>query len=249
MNRLTGRTAFVTGSGGGIGHAICERFLEEGAKVVAADLDLSAAQRAIESARPGHGEAVTCDVSSDVQVQRAVEQAVATFGGLDLLVTVAGGSTPADGRVTEVSDEEFWRVISVDLYGTLTACRHAIPEIAKSGGGSVVLFSSITAFSGVEDKVAYSAAKGGIAAMTRAMAVGHARENVRVNAIAPGVTLTPRVRGHLAVSPRARTNAARQLQGPIEPVRVADIAVMLASNEGAAVTGQVLLVDGGFTIS
>ena len=113
----------------------------------------------------------------------------------------------------------------------------------------MVLFSSITAFSGFEDKVAYSAAKGAVAAMTRAMAVGHARENIRVNAIAPGVTSTPRVRGHLATSPQTRSSAARQLKGPLEPLRVADVAVMLASDEAEALTGQVVLVDGGFTIS
>ena len=249
MGRLTGRTAFITGAGGGIGLSVCERFLEEGARVVATDRDLAAAERAVATASAGHGKALPCDVTSNAEVHQAVEQAVATFGRLDLLVTVAGGSTAADGRVTEVSDKEFWRVIGVDLFGTLTACRHVIPEITRAGGGSVVLFSSITAFSGVEDKVAYSAAKGGVAAMTRAMAVGHARENVRVNAIAPGVTLTPRVRGHLAASSHTRAHAKRQLQGPVDPVRVADVAVMLASNEGAAITGQVLLVDGGFTIA
>ena len=247
--RLAGKTAFVTGAGGGIGRAVCERFLAEGANVVAVDRDPAAAEQAIATAAPGRGESLRCDVTNDNDVRRAVEQALEAFARLDVLVTVAGGSTAADGRVTEVSDDEFWRVIGVDLYGTVTACRHVVPEIVRSGGGSVVLFSSITAFNGVEDKVAYSAAKGGVAAMTRAMAVGHARENVTVNAIAPGVTLTPRVRGHLANSPATRGHADRQLRGPIEPARVADVAVMLASDEGSAMTGQVLLVDGGFTIA
>jgi NAD(P)-dependent dehydrogenase (short-subunit alcohol dehydrogenase family) len=248
MGRLTGKSVFVTGAGGGIGQALCRRFLAEGASVAAADLDVDAVRRAIATAAGGQAVALSCDVTNDDDVRDSVSQAVSALGQLNVLVAIAGGSSAADGRVTEVSDEEFWRVISVDLYGTLTACRHVVPHLVDAGGGSVILFSSITAFRGVEDKVAYSAAKGGVSAMTRAMAAGHAREHVRVNALAPGVTLTPRVREHLDANAHTRRHAGRQPLGVIEPERVADVAVMLASDEAAAITGQVLLVDGGFTV-
>src|SRR5690348_8420267 len=117
MHRLDGKVAFITGAGGGIGRAVSARFLEEGASVIATDLHAQGAEEAVASAIEGKALALACDVSDSEQVRGAVRAGVKTFGSLHVLVSIAGGSTSRDGRVTEVADEEFWRVIGLDLFG------------------------------------------------------------------------------------------------------------------------------------
>ena len=246
--RLSGKVAFVTGAGGGIGRAICERYLEEGACVAAADIDLERAGEAVASGRDdGRAIALLCDAGDSESVRKAIASTVTAFGSLNVLCSVAGGSSARDGLVTEAPEEEFWRVIRLDLFGTFLTCKHGLPELIRSGGGSVINMTSMTALIGVPERDCYTAAKGGVAALTRSMATEYASHSVRVNAIAPGMTVTPRVKAR-ARSERIKALAARHLLGPAEPIDIAQMAVYLASDESRVVTGQIFPVDSGVTI-
>ncbi len=248
MPRLEGKTAFVTGAAGGIGSAVVRRFLDEGAHVTGVDLDANAITRVGGDQDPSRLLALTCDITDEAQVKQAVARAVDEFGPLTTLCNAAGGSSPQDGRVSEASLEEFWRVIGVDLFGTVLACRFALPEIIAAGGGSVINLTSMTALMAIPQRDFYSAAKGGVASMTRAMALSYAPDNIRVNAIAPGTTLSPRVAAR-AQTERARKLAERHLLGVLDPVDVANMALFLASDESRHITGQIYSVDSGVTIN
>jgi NAD(P)-dependent dehydrogenase (short-subunit alcohol dehydrogenase family) len=226
--RLQGKAAFVTGAGGGIGRAICAAFLAQGARVAATDLDAAAAADAVRDADEGQAIALACDAGDGDQVRTAIAAAVDAFGRLDVLCAVAGGSSSRDAAVTDAPEDEFWRVIRTDLFGPFLVCKHGIPELVRAGGGSVVLMTSM-------------------AALTRSVATGYGAQGIRVNAIAPGMTMTPRVAARLD-NPVIQELAARHLLGPAEPRDVADMAVFLASDESRRVTGQVLPVDSGVTI-
>lgn len=245
--RLNHKVALLTGAGGGIGSAICHRFIAEGALLAATDLNEGAAAEAVQAAPTGRALVLSCDAGDSRSVQAAVEKTVDTFGHLDILCSVAGGSSANDSRVTEALEEEFWRVIRVDLFGTFLLCKYGIPELIRSGGGSVINMTSMTALIGTTGRDCYTAAKGGVVSMTRSIATEYARHGVRVNAIAPGMTRTPRVLSRPASSGRLALEA-KHLLGPAEPMDIAEMAVYLASDESRVVTGQVLRVDSGATI-
>jgi NAD(P)-dependent dehydrogenase (short-subunit alcohol dehydrogenase family) len=140
MGRLVGKAAFVTGAAGGIGRATCARYIQEGAKVAAIDLDAATLEQALSEAGAGdRGVPIACDITDPKSVKDAVAQAVRQFGHLDILCNIAGGSTAADARVTEAPDEEFWRVIKLDLYGTFLCCKHVVPEMIQNGNKSTAL--------------------------------------------------------------------------------------------------------------
>lgn len=248
MGRLAGKTSLVTGAAGGIGRETCMRYLEEGAAVVALDLNADILSDVFaEAIAQGRCLAMACDITDSPDVARAVAEAVKTFGGLHVLCNIAGGSSSADGRVTEAPDEEFWRVIRLDLYGTFVCCRHAVPAIARSGGGSVINLTSMAALVALPERDCYTAAKGGVASLTRSMAVEYAPDRIRVNAIAPGMVLTPRVEALLAEREELRRLADEHLLGPCRPLDIAQMAVYLGSDESRVVTGQILSVDSGVT--
>lgn len=253
MARLAEKVAFITGGGGGIGRATAERFAAEGARVVVADIDdalgEAAAAAANERAKDGGGATfIRCDVTERESVTAAIAATVARHGRLDVLHNNAGGATPADGPVTEAPEAEFWRAIKLDLFGTFLCSKVAIPHIAQAGGGSVINMSSIVALMAMPGRDCYTAAKGGISALTRSMAVEYAPARIRVNAVAPGVTLSARVMRQLADNPVTEEIAATHLLGLIEPVHIADMVVYLASEESARTTGQIFPVDSGVTI-
>jgi len=254
MRRLEGKVAFITGGGGGIGRATAERFAEEGAKVaiveINAELGAAAAASARASAANSGGDAhfIHCDITEREQVAAAVAETVARFGKLDILHNNAGGSTTKDGPVTEAPEEEFWRVIKLDLYGTFLCSKHAIPEIIKAGGGSVINMSSNVALMAFPGRDCYTAAKGGVASMTRSMAAEYAPYKIRVNAIAPSVTLSDRVKKLMADSPEVEEIGKKHLLGLGLPIHIANMAVYLASDESEITTGQVIPVDSGVTV-
>ena len=249
MGRLDNEIAFVTGASGGLGSEICRKFLDEGARVAAVDRDVTAAENGLgDAVREGRACLLECDVSSEDQVRDAVRAARRQFGGLTVLCNVAGGSSPQDGKVTDASLDEFWRVINVDLFGTFLVCRFGIPELVRAGGGAVVNMSSVAALMALPDRDCYTAAKGGVAALTRSMAYNFGPDGVRVNAVAPGATMTRRIQSSGATGPLAQMQA-RQRLGNVLPADVADIAVFLASAEACHITGQVVAVDSGLTIS
>jgi NAD(P)-dependent dehydrogenase (short-subunit alcohol dehydrogenase family) len=180
-------------------------------------------------------------VTDPDSLQAAIRTTVDKFGRLDVLHNNAGGSTAQDDMAVDAPLDEFWRAIKLDLYGTFLGCRFGIPELIRAGGGSVINMSSNVALMGIAGRDCYTAAKGGIAAITRSLAVAYAPQRVRVNAIAPSATMTERVKKLIA--------ADSHLLGMIEPGDVANMAPYLASDESRMVTGQVLPVDSGVTIS
>lgn len=248
MPRLAGKVALITGAGAGIGRATAILFAREGARVAIAEIDAPSGEETAHLA--GNGAiALRTDVTEPESLAAAVRAAVGKFGGLHVLHNNAGGSTPRDGTAVDAPLEEFWRAIKLDLFGTFLGCRFGIPEIVKSGGGSVINMSSNVALMGIAGRDCYTAAKGGIAAITRSLAVAYAAEKVRVNAIAPSATMTERVKKLVAGNAALRRLAAAHLLGEIAPEDVASAALYLASDESRMVTGQVLPVDSGATIS
>lgn len=251
MNTLIDKVALITGSGSGIGRSAAILFSQAGAKISVADVNAEHGTETVNLIEANGGQAifVECDVSKPENVRSMISTTVKAFGGLNILYNNAGGSTMLDDRVTEAPDEEFWRVIGLDLYGTFLGCKYAIPELIKAGGGSVINMSSNQALMGVAGRICYTAAKGGIASMTRAMAVEYGGHKIRVNAIAPSVTLTERVKKLLEQSTEIQKQAERHLVGLAEPEDVANLALFLASDQSALITGQVISVDSGVTIS
>ena len=214
---------------------------------MATDIDADAARAAVSSVPPA-GRALACDAGDGEAIRAAIEQAVAGFGKVNVLCNFAGGSTNADGLVTEADETEFWRVIRLDLWGTMVACRHGVPELIRAGGGSVINMTSMAALMAIPNRHFYTAAKGGVASLTRALATDYAPHRIRVNAIAPGITLTARVATGLAESVQVKELAARHLLGPVDPIDIAHQAVYLASEESRVITGQIIQVDSGVTV-
>jgi NAD(P)-dependent dehydrogenase (short-subunit alcohol dehydrogenase family) len=248
MNRLAGKVAFVTGAGTGIGRAAAVLFAREGARLAIAEIAAAAGDETAHLA--GNGAiAIRTDVTEPVSLERAIRTTVDKFGGLHVLHNNAGGSTAADNTAVEAPLDEFWRAIKLDLFGTFLGCRFGIPAIVKSGGGSVINMSSNVALMGVPGRDCYTAAKGGIAAITRSLAVAYAPQKVRVNAIAPSATMTERVKRLVAGNTALQKLADSHLLGLIEPDDIAAAVLYLASDESRLVTGQVLPVDSGVTIS
>jgi NAD(P)-dependent dehydrogenase (short-subunit alcohol dehydrogenase family) len=242
--RLQGKVALITGGGRGIGRAAALLFAREGAKVVVAEIASADGQATVAAIKEAGGEArfVATDVAKPEQVEAAVKSAVDTFGGLHVMYNNAGGATPKDGKVTEMDLDEFWRTIAVDLFGTFLGCRFAIPVMVEGGGGSIINTTSIRAMIGTAGADAYTSAKGGVRALTRALALQWAAHNIRVNAIAPGVILTERVRALLREDDPI---FEKSLLGASEPEDVAQMALYLASDESRRVTGAILPMDSG----
>ena len=249
MERLRGKRAIVTGAGSGIGRAIALRLAREGASVVVADVDEVAAGAV---AREIGDEALVSrtDVTSAEEVEALVGRTVDEWDGLDVMVNNAGIGVA--GHVTDTSEEDYERVMDVCLKGTFFGMRYAIPAIRDSGGGSVVNLSSVAALVGISDRAVYSAAKGAILAITRAAAIDHVEEGVRVNCIAPGTVDTPwigRITSDYEDPQAARRNMqARQPHGRfVSPEEIAAMAAYLASEESASTIGACMIVDGGVT--
>ncbi|CAA9414335.1 MAG: 3-oxoacyl-[acyl-carrier protein] reductase [uncultured Rubrobacteraceae bacterium] len=249
MQRLEGKRAIVTGAANGIGRAIALRLASEGARVAIADVNEEDAQ---EVAGEIDGETLVhkTDVTRDGDVEALVGRAVSEWGGLDVMVNNAGVGVA--GTAVTTTEEEYERVMDVCVRGTFLGMKHAIPAIKDAGGGSVINMSSVAALVGLVDRAVYSAAKGAIYSMTRASAIDHVGEGVRVNCIAPGTVDTPwvaRITSGYDDPEEARANMrARQPHGRlVTPEEIAAMAAYLASDESASVIGACMVVDGGVT--
>jgi meso-butanediol dehydrogenase / (S,S)-butanediol dehydrogenase / diacetyl reductase len=252
MMRLNGKICLVTGAGSGIGRATCELFASEGAVVIAVDINEDGARATAESVRDGGGTvtALACDVSSSADVARTVAAAVGAHGGLDVLINNAGYGMV--GSVLDTSEEEWSRLIDVDLTSVYLVSRAVLPTLIERGGGTIVNVSSAGATVGLAQRAAYCAAKGGVAALTRAMAIDHAPQNIRVNAICPGTVDSPYYAAILEHSPDPSATLtalrARQVLRRLgTPEEIAAGILFLAGSDGTFCTGALLAVDGGMT--
>jgi NAD(P)-dependent dehydrogenase (short-subunit alcohol dehydrogenase family) len=226
-----------------------ERFAAEGAKVVVADaVDGSTTVEAI-AAAGGTATSVGCDVTNEEQVRQAVRAAVDTYGGLHVLYNNAGVMLGDDDDPVTTPIEVYERTMDINVKGVLLGCRHGIPALLASGGGSIVNVASFVAHMGAATpQIAYTASKGAVLAMTREIAVTYARQGVRANALCPGPILTPLLAKFLSDDARRQRRLVHIPMGRFgEPLEIANGALFLASDESAWMTGQSLIIDGGIT--
>ena len=249
MRLLANKRAIVTGAGAGIGRAIALRLAQEGARIVLADVDEESAQK-VAAEIQGDPLVHQADVTRAEEVEALVRRAAEEWDGLDVMVNNAGVGIAA--TTPETSEEDYELVMDVCVRGTFFGMKYAIPAIKDSGGGSVINMSSIAALVGLNERAVYSAAKGAILAMTRAAAIDHVEEGVRVNCIAPGTVDTPwisRITSGYDDPEEARAQMqARQPHGRfVTPEEIAAMAAYLASDEAGSVIGPCMIVDGGMT--
>jgi NAD(P)-dependent dehydrogenase (short-subunit alcohol dehydrogenase family) len=247
---LTGKRALVTGGASGIGRATALLFASEGAALSVVDLDEAGGQAVVRTIVDGGGRAIflRCDVSLAADCQRAVEQTVDELSGLDILFNNAG--TIRRATVVDTTEEEWDRVMAVNVKSIFLLSKYAVPVMARSGGGVIVNTSSGWGLVGGRRAVSYCASKGAVVNMTRAMALDHGAQNIRVNCVCPGDTDTGLLRDEARQLGQAEENflaqaADRPLRRVGAPEEVAQAVLYLASDRSSFVTGAALVVDGG----
>jgi NAD(P)-dependent dehydrogenase (short-subunit alcohol dehydrogenase family) len=251
VGRVDGKVAIVTGGASGIGRVTAETLAREGAAVVIADLDADGAREVAAGivAAGGRASAVWTDVSVEVDVAAMVAFAVATYGGLHVLFNNAAITDPAhqarDAGLLDLDVEVWDRTMAVDLRSVMLGCKHAVPAMVASGGGSIVNTSSGAALAGNTTLHAYAAAKGGLNSFTLCVATAFGKQGVRCNAVSPANIASPSMRANVPAEVVAvfEQNCLTPRMG--EPQDVANVVLFLASDESTFVTGQVIRVDGG----
>jgi len=249
MKRLDGKVALITGGGTGIGAACARTFAQEGAAVVITGRRkdaLEAVVKDIEKAK-GRALAVAGSVTDGTHAQSAVAQAARTFGKLDVLVNNAGAL--AFGKLLHETDEATWNdMLATNLTGAYRMIKAAVPEMIKTGSGSIVNVSSVVSLVGLPMLAAYSASKGGMDALTRCVAMDYAQQNIRCNSVCPGLVDTPMASGLINDKDAlAHLMTAYPLGRPGTSEEVAKLILYLASDESAWMTGSVIPIDGGMT--
>ncbi len=249
--RLKEKVALITGAGSGIGREMALLFAREGAGIVVVDINQEDGGRVVEEVVSSGGKAclVRADVSCADDTKAMVDQAEQEFGRLDILVNNAGIMHSEDGDSTS-TDEAVWDLtMNVNLKGVFLGCKYGIPALRRSGGGSIINTASFVARVGAATpQVAYTASKGGVLAMTRELAVIHAREGIRVNALCPGPLQTELLMKFLDTEEKKQRRLVHIPMGRFgQAAEMAQAALFLASDESSYVTGSEFLVDGGIT--
>ena len=244
---LAGRVALVTGAGSGLGRSIALAFAAAGAALAVVDVDEAAARRTLEMAG-GRGDGVPADVAEP----RAVEEAVAAlndrFGPADIAVNNAGIAPNRRTPLHETSVDDWQRVLAVNLTGAFLVCRAVLPAMVERGSGVIINVASAAGLVALPGRSGYAASKGGLIQLTRTLAAEYAEAGIRANALCPGYIETPFVREGFADPERAaRLTAMIPMRRIAQPEEIADAALFLASDRSSYMTGQTLVVDGGWT--
>jgi NAD(P)-dependent dehydrogenase (short-subunit alcohol dehydrogenase family) len=253
MDRLAGKVAIVTGGGGGIGGATAHALAREGAAVLVVDINEAAASGVVAAIEGSGGAAASfrADLSAEDQVIATVAEAEARFGRLDIVHNNAALTDSdflsADTAVTDLSVEVWERTMQVNLRSQMLMCKHAVPLMMRSGGGSIINMSSGASMKGDRTRTAYGVSKAGVNALTMYVATSHGKQGIRVNAILPGLVITDAVRAHLTEAIVSSLGKATLTPSVGQPEDIADVVVFLASDESRYITGQMIAVDGGMS--
>ncbi len=247
--RLEGKVALVTGAASGIGRATAIAFAQEGAKVVLADVAATAGEDVVGVIKGSGGDAilVKCDVSRAAEVESMVDEAVETYGRLDCAFNNAGIEGDV-ARVAQYTEENWDRVIDVNLKGVWLCMKYEIPQMLKRGSGAIVNMSSVSGLVGDPAHPAYAASKHGVAGLTKSAALEYARVGIRVNGVCPAAIRTPMIERTLEVQPELswQSLANGHPVGRVgEPEEVAEAVLWLCSDAASFVTGHLLILDGG----
>ena len=256
MARLPGKIAFITGGGSGIGRAAASLFAREGAAVAIIEINTASGMTSRDAILSEGGRAifVETNITEEGEVRHAAQMTRNTLGPPNILFNCAGGATAEDGAVTDVDMAVWDRTMNLDLKGTFLCCRHVIPGMIDSGGGSIVNMSSGAALRGSSPSHIYTAAKGAILSLTRAIAGRYARYNIRANALCSGRIMSERIIatygriGEAGRIPDPQNSEERIKEYPFwvgEPEEIAGVALFLASDESRMMTGAVVQADGG----
>jgi NAD(P)-dependent dehydrogenase (short-subunit alcohol dehydrogenase family) len=249
--RLKDKVALITGAGGGIGGESARLFAREGASVVVVEVNESAGRAVVDGIRAegGRAELVRADVSRSGDWEAAVAATERAFGRLDVLFNNAGIMDSADDDAVGTAEDVWERTMAINLRGVYLGCKHAIPALRRAGGGVVINVASFVAFLGAATpQLAYTASKGGVLALTRELAVIHAREGIRVNALCPGPLRTELLMKFLDSNEKRQRRLVHIPMGRFGEAReMARAALFLASDDSSFMTGASLLVDGGIT--
>ncbi|HZH48550.1 MAG TPA: SDR family oxidoreductase [Nitrospira sp.] len=249
MNRLEGKVAVVTGGNAGIGEAVAKRFADEGASVVVTGRRQQALDRVVSGIRHNKGKAlaVAGSVTDEAHAQDVVQRSLDSFGRIDILVNNAGIGDFGK-RLHETDDVTWASVLDVNLTGVFRMTRAIVPQMLKQGCGAIVNISSIASLVGIPTLTAYAASKGGLDALTRALAIDYAKDGIRCNVVNPGLIDTPMAAPLMANPDLLQPILAQYaIRRPGTPEEVANMVLYLASDEAAWVTGGTFTIDGGMT--
>lgn len=253
MEGLTDKVIVFAGAGG-IATATAELLGAGGARVVVGDISLASAERTVQAAidAGGDGTAATLNIADETQVKALIDLAIARYGRIDGLFNVAANIDPAqvekDTNVVDIDLDAWQRTIDVNLTGYLLTMRYAIPHLIAAGGGAIVNTSSEAVYAGMADKVAYAATKAGVTALTRHVARKYGKENVRANAVSPGLVLTEQTEANLPAEFREAILASTPAPRNGKPADLGAAAAFLFSDLAEWVTGQVFSINGGTTM-